>query len=82
MCSGIYRAQDNVIEDGSFDDGGHYFLFNPGRRYAGSTEDKARSDPTIGVLVAPAATTARSSSQLPSDSPTTGSLSPHTSTPA
>ncbi|MDQ3804655.1 MAG: TonB-dependent receptor [Acidobacteriota bacterium] len=28
---GIYRAQDNVIEDGSFDDGGHYFIFNPGR---------------------------------------------------
>jgi outer membrane receptor protein involved in Fe transport len=27
---GIYRAQGNVIEDGSFDDGDHYFLFNPG----------------------------------------------------
>jgi len=27
---GIYRAQDHVIEDGSFDDGDHYFLFNPG----------------------------------------------------
>jgi outer membrane receptor protein involved in Fe transport len=47
---GIYRAQDNVIEDGSFDDGGHYFLFNPGRRYAGSTEDLACSDPTIGCF--------------------------------
>jgi outer membrane receptor protein involved in Fe transport len=47
---GIYRAQDNVIEDGSFDDGDHYFLFNPGRRYAGSTEDKACSDPTIGCF--------------------------------
>src|SRR5262245_31088346 len=47
---GIYRAQDNVIEDGSFDDGDHYFLFNPGRRYTGSTEDKACSDPTIGCF--------------------------------
>src|SRR5262245_3764187 len=47
---GIYRAQDNVIEDGSFDDGDHYFLFNPGRRYAGSTEEKACSDPTIGCF--------------------------------
>ena len=47
---GIYRAQDNVIEDGSFDDGTTYFLFNPGRRYAGSTEDKACSDPTIGCF--------------------------------
>ncbi|HKR00739.1 MAG TPA: TonB-dependent receptor [Pyrinomonadaceae bacterium] len=27
---GIYRAQGSVIEDGSFDDGEHYFLFNPG----------------------------------------------------
>jgi outer membrane receptor protein involved in Fe transport len=27
---GIYRAQGTVIEDGSFDDGDHYFLFNPG----------------------------------------------------
>ncbi len=27
---GIYRAQGNVIEDGSFDDGATYFLFNPG----------------------------------------------------
>jgi outer membrane receptor protein involved in Fe transport len=34
---GIYRAQDEVIEDGSFDDGGHYFLFNPGRRGRGET---------------------------------------------
>ncbi len=41
---GIYRAQDEVIEDGSFDDGGHYFLFNPGRRGtpdAVTTEDLA-----------------------------------------
>jgi outer membrane receptor protein involved in Fe transport len=27
---GIYRAQGTVIEDGSFDDGNNYFLFNPG----------------------------------------------------
>jgi outer membrane receptor protein involved in Fe transport len=27
---GIYRPQGSVIEDGSFDDGEHYFLFNPG----------------------------------------------------
>ena len=27
---GIYRAQGTVIEDGSFDDGENYFLFNPG----------------------------------------------------
>jgi outer membrane receptor protein involved in Fe transport len=27
---GIYRAQGTVIEDGSFDDGAHYFIFNPG----------------------------------------------------
>ncbi|MCI0391225.1 MAG: TonB-dependent receptor [Acidobacteria bacterium] len=47
---GIYRAQDNVIEDGSFDDGEHYFLFNPGRNYAGSTEEKACNDPGIGCF--------------------------------
>jgi hypothetical protein len=39
---GIYRAQHNVIEDGSFDDGANYFLFNPGRRGNGeTTEDNA-----------------------------------------
>jgi outer membrane receptor protein involved in Fe transport len=27
---GVYRAQGSVIEDGSFDDGDSYFLFNPG----------------------------------------------------
>ncbi|HWW75380.1 MAG TPA: TonB-dependent receptor [Pyrinomonadaceae bacterium] len=27
---GVYRAQDNVIEDGSFDDGEHYFSLQPG----------------------------------------------------
>jgi len=39
---GIYRYQGNVIEDGSFDDGANYFLFNPGRRGGGeTTEDSA-----------------------------------------
>jgi outer membrane receptor protein involved in Fe transport len=47
---GIYRAQGNVIEDGSFDDGDNYFLFNPGRRYAGSTEELACSNPSIGCF--------------------------------
>jgi hypothetical protein len=50
---GIYRAQDEVIEDGSFDDGEHYFLFNPGRRGTGNmitTEDKACNDPAIGCF--------------------------------
>jgi outer membrane receptor protein involved in Fe transport len=49
---GIYRAQDNVIEDGSFDDGDHYFLFNPGRRVGTdvTTEDKACNDPAIGCF--------------------------------
>ena len=27
---GVYRAQGSVIEDGSFDEGLTYFLFNPG----------------------------------------------------
>ncbi len=46
---GIYRAQDNVIEDGSFDDGDTYFLFNPGDRRPGSTEDLAcLGDPATG----------------------------------
>ncbi|HEX7314841.1 MAG TPA: TonB-dependent receptor [Pyrinomonadaceae bacterium] len=49
---GIYRAQDNVIEDGSFDDGENYFLFNPGRRVAQNvtTEDLACNDPAIGCF--------------------------------
>jgi len=39
---GVYRYQGWVIEDGSFDDGDSYFLFNPGRRGNGeTTEDKA-----------------------------------------
>jgi hypothetical protein len=29
---GFYRNYVNIIEDGSFDDGNNYFLFNPGRR--------------------------------------------------
>jgi outer membrane receptor protein involved in Fe transport len=49
---GIYRAQDNVIEDGSFDDGTNYFLFNPGRRVGTdvTTEDLACNDPAIGCF--------------------------------
>jgi outer membrane receptor protein involved in Fe transport len=47
---GIYRAQDHVIEDGSFDDGDHYFLFNPGRRGGGTTEDLACENPAIGCF--------------------------------
>src|SRR5262249_1571716 len=48
---GIYRNYINIIEDGSFDDGDHYFLFNPGRRGHGeTTEDKACSDPAIGCF--------------------------------
>jgi len=31
----------NVVEDGSFDDGNNYFLFNPGRNEPGTTEQKA-----------------------------------------
>lgn len=33
---GIYRNQATVIEDGSFDDGDHYFLFNPGQSLTNS----------------------------------------------
>jgi outer membrane receptor protein involved in Fe transport len=40
---GIYRAQGSVIEDGSFDNGTTYFLFNPGEsltdRIAGEREE-------------------------------------------
>ena len=46
----VYRKQDEVIEDGSFDDGTTYFLFNPGRRGGDTTEDKACNDPTIGCF--------------------------------
>src|SRR5919112_252329 len=36
---GIYRAQRDVIEDGSFDDGTTYFIFNPGRGGNGETTE-------------------------------------------
>lgn len=49
---GIYRYQGHVIEDGSFDDGNTYFLFNPGRRGNGeTTEDSA----CLGVNGSPSA---------------------------
>src|SRR5215218_8843758 len=38
---GTYRAMVNVIEDGSFDDGDTYFIFNPGRIGPGTTEENA-----------------------------------------
>jgi outer membrane receptor protein involved in Fe transport len=44
---GIYRAQGHVIEDGSFDDGDHYFLFNPGES---ETERLACANPAIGCF--------------------------------
>src|SRR6185503_14144436 len=44
---GIYRAQGHIIEDGSFDDGDHYFLFNPGESL---TERLACADPNIGCF--------------------------------
>jgi outer membrane receptor protein involved in Fe transport len=48
---GVYRNYVNIIEDGSFDDGNTYFLFNPGRRGNGeTTEDKACADPTVGCF--------------------------------
>ena len=49
---GIYRAQDEVIEDGSFDDGETYFLFNPGRRGSGETTEDAAC---LGINGAPSA---------------------------
>jgi len=54
---GIYRAQGSVIEDGSFDDGDHYFLFNPGEPMGpgpggpdGNTEYRACNDPSVGCF--------------------------------
>jgi hypothetical protein len=50
---GVYRWERNVVEDGSFDDGNTYFLFNPGRRGTGNqttTEDLACADPAIGCF--------------------------------
>jgi hypothetical protein len=46
---GVYRAMVNVIEDGSFDDGDTYFIFNPGRIGPGTTEQAAcAGDPATG----------------------------------
>src|ERR1044071_7514300 len=46
---GVYRAMVNVIEDGSFDDGDTYFIFNPGRLGPGTTEEAAcAGDPATG----------------------------------
>jgi len=46
---GVYRHMRNVIEDGSFDDGNTYFLFNPGRNEPGTTERAAcEGDITTG----------------------------------
>ena len=50
---GVYRWERNVVEDGSFDDGNTYFLFNPGRRGSGTqttTEDLACANPAIGCF--------------------------------
>jgi len=55
---GVYRNYVNIIEDGSFDDGNTYFLFNPGRRSGNTsltapgttTEDLACADPTVGCF--------------------------------
>jgi outer membrane receptor protein involved in Fe transport len=44
---GIYRAQGHVIEDGSFDDGNTYFLFNPGES---QTERLACANPAVGCF--------------------------------
>ena len=37
---GVYRAQDSVIEDGSFDEGNTFFLFNPGESATESGKTK------------------------------------------
>jgi outer membrane receptor protein involved in Fe transport len=49
---GIYRQQGSVIEDGSFDDGDTYFLFNPGEIRPGmnTTEELACNNPAIGCF--------------------------------
>lgn len=39
---GVYRAQDTVIEDGSFDEGNSFFFFNPGES---ATENLACASP-------------------------------------
>src|ERR1041384_924717 len=46
---GVSRAMINVVEDGSFDDGDTYFIFNPGRIGPGTTEEAAcAGDPATG----------------------------------
>jgi len=48
---GVYRHERNVVEDGSFDDGTTYFIFNPGRNEPGTTERAAcEGDPSSGRL--------------------------------
>jgi outer membrane receptor protein involved in Fe transport len=48
---GVYRHERNVVEDGSFDDGDTYFIFNPGRNEPGTTERAAcEGDPNTGRL--------------------------------
>ena len=48
---GVYRHERNVIEDGSFDDGDTYFIFNPGRNEPGTTEASAcEGDPLTGRI--------------------------------
>ncbi|MEP6912558.1 MAG: hypothetical protein ABI923_07375, partial [bacterium] len=49
---GIYRAQGSVIEDGSFDDGDTYFIFNPGEIRGGdnTTEEQACNNPNVGCF--------------------------------
>ncbi|MEO6393439.1 MAG: TonB-dependent receptor [Pyrinomonadaceae bacterium] len=44
--AGVYRAQGSVIEDGSFDDGANYFLFNPGESL---TNSLSCEPPPVGV---------------------------------
>lgn len=50
---GIYRPQGSVIEDGSFDDGDSYFLFNPGEsltdRLAGLPPCTGAATETVNV---------------------------------
>ena len=48
---GVYRHERNVVEDGSFDDGNTYFIFNPGRNEPGTTERAAcQGDASTGRL--------------------------------
>ncbi|MFN2576119.1 MAG: TonB-dependent receptor domain-containing protein [Pyrinomonadaceae bacterium] len=49
---GVYRLERNVVEDGSFDDGNTYFIFNPGRNEPGTTE-RAACEGDIGTGRAP-----------------------------